>query len=102
MYRGSVRRVRRFPDSLRERRVGVNRLDELLDRALETQRQHGFRDQLRRPRTDHVDAEQLVVLPVSDDLHEPFELAGHLRASKDAEWERADADVVALLPRLGF
>src|SRR6185503_5250580 len=102
MYRGSMRGVRGFADGLREGRVRVNRADELLHRAFEPQRQHRLGDQLRRSRPDHVNAEDLVVFPVGDDLHEPFALARHLRAAEDAEWERPDAHVVALLPGLGL
>ena len=49
--------------------------------------------------TDHVDAEDLVVLLVGDDLDEAFGLAGDLRAAEDAELERAGLDVVAALLR---
>src|SRR5258705_1344570 len=102
MYRGSVPGVRGFADGLGESRMPRNRPDELLHRAFEPQRQHRLGDQLRRSRPDHVDAEDFIVFPVGDDLHEPFALARHLRAAEDAERERPDAHVVALLPGLGL
>src|SRR6267142_2902606 len=102
MYRGSVRGVRGFADGLGEGRMRVNRPDELLNRAFEPQRQHRLGDQLRRSRPDHVDAEDLIVFPVGDDLHEPFALACHFRAAEDAEREGSDTHVVALLPGLGL
>ena len=46
--------------------------------------------------------EHLIVLLVGHDLHEPFGLAGHLRAAEHAEGERADAHVVAALLRFGL
>ena len=95
----AVRGVRRFADRLRHRRMCVDRANQLFDGALEPQRQRGFGDQLRRARTDHVDAEDLVVLLLGDDLDEPFRLAGDARAAEHAELEAAGPDVVAALLR---
>ena len=47
-----------------------------------------------------MDAEDLVVLLVDDDLDEAFGLARHARAAEHAELERADLHVVAALVRL--
>src|SRR5262245_59650692 len=47
MDRGPVRRMRRFTNGFGERRVRVDRPDELFDRALEPQREDGFGDKLR-------------------------------------------------------
>ena len=102
MNRGAVRGVRRLADRLRHRRMRVDRADQLLDRALEPERQRRFGDELGRARADHVDAEDLVVLLVGDDLDEAFGLAGDPRAAEHAELERADLDVVAALLRLRF
>src|ERR687891_117244 len=100
MYRRSMRRVGRFAHRLRHRRMRVDRADQLLDRALETQRERRFGDELRRARTDHVDAEDLVVAFLRDDLHEPFRLARNPRAAEYAELERADLHVIAARLRL--
>ena len=85
-----MRGVRRFADRLRHRRMRVDGADQLLDRALEAQRQRRLGDQLGRARPDHVHAEHLVVFLVGDDLDEAFGLAGHPGAAEDAERERAD------------
>src|SRR5690349_3784952 len=89
---GTVGRVRGFAHGLREGGMRVDGSDQLFHRALEPQRQDGFRHQFRRPRADHVHAENLVVLLVRDDLHESFGLARHLRASEHAKRERPDDD----------
>src|SRR3954447_1706936 len=80
----------------------VNRANQLLDGALEAERQRCFRDQFRRARPDHVHAEHLVVLLLGDDLHEAFGLSGDARAAEHDELERADADVEPALPGLRF
>src|SRR5258706_14400384 len=81
----SMRRMRGLADSLRHRRVRVDRPDELLDRAFEPERQGRLGNQFRRARTDHVHAEHLVVLLLGDDLHETLCLARNLGAPQDAE-----------------
>src|SRR5262249_56553889 len=95
VYGRSVCSVGGLSNCFGERRVRVKRAYQFLDCRLESQRSRSLRDELGRARTDHMDAEQLVVFPIRDDLHEPFGLARHLRASEDAERERADPDVVA-------
>ena len=91
----AVRGVRGLADRFRHRRVRVNGAHQLLDRALEPQRQRRLGHQLGRSRADHVHAENLVVLLVEDDLDESFGLARDSRAGEDAELERADLDLVA-------
>ena len=76
MYRRAVHGVRGFAHRLRHRRVRVDRADQLFDRALEPHGERGLGDELGRARADHVDAEDLVVLPVGDDLDEAFDLVG--------------------------
>ena len=66
----------------------VDGAHELLDRALEPQRQRRFGDQLGRARADHVDAEHLVVLLVEDDLDEPSVSPAMRARAEDAELER--------------
>ena len=84
---GAVRGVRRFEHGLGHGRMGVDRAHQLLDRALEPQRQRRLGDQLGRARADHVDAEHLVVLLLGDDLDEAVGLVGHAGAAEDAEGE---------------
>src|SRR6185503_13949598 len=98
----AVRRVRGFPDRLRHRRMRVDGTDQLLDRALEAQGRRRLGDQFGRARADHVDAEQLVVLLLGDDLDEALGLAGDPGAAEHAELDRADPDVESALLRLGF
>src|SRR5262245_56635992 len=80
----------------------VDRLDQFLYRAFEPKRQDGLGYQLRRRRPDDVHAKQLIVLLVGHDLDETFGFPRHLGSSKDAEWKRADLDVVTFLPCIGF
>src|SRR5689334_881931 len=98
----AVRGMRLFDDRFRHRRMRVDGADQLLDGAFQLQRQRRFGNEFGRARSDHVDAEDLVVLLVGDDLHEALRLAGDLGAPEYAELERADADVVAALLRLGL
>ena len=51
---------------------------------------------------DHVDAEQLAVLGVEDQLDEAVGLARRQRAAADAEGELADLDLAAVLSRAFF
>src|SRR5881392_3555598 len=80
----------------------VDRADQLLDGAFELQRERRFGDELGRARADHVDAEDLVVFLLGDDLDEAFRLPRDLRAAENPELERADADVEAALLRPGL
>src|SRR5258706_7938373 len=99
MNRGPMRCVCGLSYSLRHRRMRVNRAQELFDRAFETQRQRGLGNELGRAPTDHVDAEDFVVLLVEHDLDEPLRVARDARPGKDAELERAGFHVVAPLLR---
>ena len=74
MYRGAFRRVRRLPHRLRHRRMRVNSLHQLFDRALQPQCEHCFGDELRRAKSDDVHAQDLVVLLIGDDLDEAVSL----------------------------
>src|SRR5262245_40900286 len=100
VYGGAMCGMRRLSDSLRHRRVRVDRPDQFFDRALETQRQRRLGDELGRARTDHVDAEDLVVLLLRDDLDEPLGLVRDARAAENAELQGADANVESALLRL--
>src|SRR5438874_12012798 len=82
---GYMRRMRRLANCLQHRRMRVNRANELFDGALEAQRERGFCDELRRARSDLMNAEHLVVLRFGDDLHESFYLAGDPRAAEAPE-----------------
>src|SRR5512145_2303041 len=85
VYGGPVRRVGRLPHRFRHRRVRMDRANELLDRALETERKSRFRDEFRRAQSDHVDAENLIVLPIGDYLDEPFRFRCDARAPEHTE-----------------
>ena len=102
MYRRPVRGVRRLAYRFGHRRMCMDGAEELFHRALQTNGERRFRDQLRRPWSDHVHAEDLVVFLVEHNLDEPFDLAGNARAAEDAELERSSLHVVATLPGLVF
>src|SRR6187401_2334894 len=72
---GAVRGVRRLTHRLRHRRMRVDRANQFFDRAFEPERNSSFGHQLGRARADHVDAQQLVVFLLGDDLHKPFDFA---------------------------
>src|SRR5581483_3026972 len=63
-------------------------------------RRASLHDQLRRLRSDDVNAEELVVLRIDDVLHEAVRFADDLRLRIRGEGELADLDVVAALLRL--
>ena len=56
-----------------------------------------FRDELGGSGPDHVDAENLVVLPIRNNLDESLGLVGHLGPREHAERKAPDADIVAAL-----
>ena len=95
MNRCAVHGVRRLTHRLRHRRMRVNGADEFFDGGFQAQRNAGLRHKLRGARTNHVDAEQLVVFLLGHDLHEAFGFVGDLCAAEDAEREDADAHVIA-------
>src|SRR5262249_27437509 len=70
VYARPMRRVGGLSNRFGERRVRVDRANQLLDRRFEPQRHRGLGHQLGRARADHVDAKQLVVFLLRDDLHE--------------------------------
>src|SRR5688572_3565094 len=95
VYRSEVDRravsggMRRFVNGFGQRRVGVDRLDQLLERALEAEHRARLGDQLRCLVADDVDAENLIVLRLGHDLHESLGVAGDLGAAARHEWELA-------------
>src|SRR5688572_13518909 len=78
----------------------MDRANELLDRALEPERQRRFSHELGGTRTYHLNAENLIVLLIADDLDEPLGFRGDPGAREHAEFEGSDSDIVA--PRLRF
>ena len=102
MDRSAVDGVRRFTHRFRHRRMRVNGADEFFDCGLETQGDAGLGDQFGCAGTNHVDAQQLVVFFLGDDLHETFRLVCDLRATEDAEWEHTDTHVITALDRFLF
>src|SRR6476646_9999309 len=82
--------------------MGVDCLDQLFYGAFEPQRQYRLSYELGGSRANHMNAENLVVLLVAHDLHEPFDFSCHLGSPQHAEGERTDANVVPLLLCLGL
>src|SRR5437773_10566647 len=70
MYRLAMRAMP-FSDCLCHCRMRVDGADELFNPRFDPQSDSGFCNQFGRPRSDHVDAEHLVVLLIGHDLHEP-------------------------------
>ena len=102
MYRPAVRGVRRLGHGFRQRRVRVDGPRQLLDRALQAERDGGLGHELRGARPDHVHPENLIVLLLGHDLHEALGLARDLRPAEGEKRERAHDHVVAPLLRLAF
>ena len=80
MNRRAVRRVSGLAHRFGHGRMRVDGANQLFNGAFQPQRQRGFGDQLGGARADDVNAEDLVVLLVGDDLDEAFRLAGDARA----------------------
>ena len=85
MNRRSVRRVSGLAHRFRHGRMRVDGANQLFDGAFQPQRQRRFGHQLGRARPDHVNAEDLVVFLVGDDLDEPFRLTGDACACRARE-----------------
>src|SRR5664280_1979440 len=68
----AVDSLRRLMHGFRQSRMRVDRADHLLGRRFEPEEGAALRDELGGMRADDVDAEDLVVLRVGDDLHEAF------------------------------
>src|ERR1051326_8585917 len=90
---------RRFHHRFGQRRMGVDRLCDRLGGCFELERGAAFDDQLRRARTDDVEAEEFVVFLVGDDLHETARFAEDARFRVRGEGELADLHIVAALFR---
>src|SRR4029078_11466608 len=95
--RWSVAGHRSFPDDLRQGRVGVGRAADLPRRRVELEGQRRLRDEVRRVRTDDVNAERVVGRGIGDDLGEALVLAADDRLGDGLERDLADLDGVALL-----
>ena len=83
--------------ALGHRRVGVDGEHHLFDRRFELDRGDALGDDLGRVRADDVDAEDLAVLRVRDDLDEAVVRIEDRRLRVADERELADLDLVALL-----
>src|ERR687893_2700347 len=100
MYRQAVDAFGGLHDGLGDGRVRVDDAAQLVGRRFEVERDDRPVDDLGRVRADDVDAEQLVVLRLADDLDEALLLAEYPRLARGREGELGDFNVVAQLPRL--
>src|SRR5438876_797725 len=91
---------RRLERGLGQRRVRVDRVDDLLERRLERAAHRELVDDLRRFGPEDVDAEDLARRLVGDDLHEPVGLAECDRLAVRGERELAHGDRAPVLLRL--
>src|SRR5450830_246765 len=89
MYGTSEHTERRFLHRLAERRMRVHRGGDVFGRPSVLECKHRLLNQLRHIRPDHVTAEQLVSIGVSDELDEAGGVARGARAAVGAEWELA-------------
>src|SRR5919112_3762132 len=100
MNRQAVDALGRLHDGLGDGRVRVDDAPQLFGRGFEVERDDGLVNHLRRVRADDVDAQQLVVLRLADDLDEALLLAEDARLARRAEGELGRLHVVAQLLRL--
>ena len=80
----------------------VDRPHQIFNRGFEFDRGDGFGDQFCGLRADDVDAENLAVVGVGDNLDEAFVLADDAGARVRSEGELADFDVVSGFAGFGF
>ena len=81
MQSSLIHRQRSLLDHLGQRRVSMTRASEILCAGRKLHRQGRLGDQLRDPRSDHVDAEDAVGFLVGQDLDQSFLRAQGPRAS---------------------
>jgi hypothetical protein len=82
--------------------MGVDGVHQLVDGAFEIHGDYGFCDDLRGRWADDVDAEDLAILGVGDDLDEAVVRVDDGGLGVAGEGELADFDFVALFLRLRF
>src|ERR671921_1039433 len=87
-------------DGLGDGRVRVDDAPQLVGRRFEVERDDGLVNDLGRVRADDVDAQQLVVLRLADDLDEALLLAEYPGLARRRERELRRLHVVAQLLRL--
>src|ERR1044072_8778262 len=87
-------------DGLRDGRVRVDDAAQLVGGRFEMERDDGFVNDFGRVRADDVDAEQLVVLRLADDLNEALLLAEYAGLARSREGELRRLHVVAQFLRL--
>src|SRR5437867_2242885 len=93
---------RRLERGFGQGRVGVDRVDDLLQRRLDRPPHGELVDDLRRLRADDVDAQDLARRLVGDHLHEALRIAEGDGLAARRERELPDAHLTAVLPRALF
>src|SRR5260221_14705447 len=88
----------RLAEGPRERRVGMDRGDDVVDGRLEADREGRLRDQLARLRTHDVRAADPAVRAGGHELHAAVALADRQRAARGLEIEASRPRAGALLP----
>ena len=89
-----------FHHGFAESRVGMDGFAEFAGRDFQMHRRAGFRDQIGRMGSDHVDAEDLIGLGIGDDLAETVGVVDGHGFSEGGEGELADAGLNAFLVAL--
>src|SRR5216684_72103 len=82
--------------------MGVDGPHQVFDRRFKFHGDDGFGDKLRRLWADDVDAENLTVVSVRDNLDEAFVLADNRRTRVRSEGELPDLQVVSGFAGSGF
>src|SRR5207249_1724395 len=76
VYRSTLGVERRLAERFGQRRMGMDRPDQLGRRRLEAPREASLGDELRDPGADHVHPEHRAIPPLADDPDEPLRLPG--------------------------
>src|SRR6266516_1196978 len=100
MDRGAVDGVRGFHDPFGDRGVRVNQMARVRSRGFQSNQGGSLCDQFRHVRPDHVDTQDLLILPVADELDEPFILAQNRGFANSGKRKLARYDVVSPVSRL--
>src|SRR5256885_2085817 len=99
MHSHIVNAFRGFHHCFRDGRMRVHCSPELLGSRFELHRHASLRDQLGRMWSNDMNAQNLVVLLLADDLDEALFLTDYARFARCGEWKSSYFNVVTLLFR---
>ena len=102
MRRRAVKRLRRFHECLRERRMRMDRVGDVACGGAHLDRQYAFADQLAGARADDTDTEDPFGLGFDDQFGQAIGAVERQRSARGAPQELGDFDVDAFLLGFGF